>query len=160
MLLAIRYVHNQYTVFSKVQFITLVRLNVIHTAIDRFVNYIFCASAVLLLLCGDVQSDPGPNDDTFVDFTVCHANIRSLSPDKLRCIKSSLADSFDIIALSETFLSTKDSDRDLGIPGFHPIFRRDRTTGPGGGVALYASRCLVVNRRRDLEVPELELMWI
>ena len=138
---------------------TLIRLYILQKQIETTFEYLFCFCGMLLLLCGDVHPNPGPHDG-FVDFTICHANIRSLSPDKLRCIKTSLADSFDIIALSETFLSSTKPDRDLEIPGFHPILRRDRPTGIGGGVALYASRSLVVKRRHDLENTDLELMWI
>ena len=119
----------------------------------------FSVSVSFFYLCGDVHPNPGP-DDGFVDFSICHANIRSLSSDKLRCIKTSLANSFDILALSETFLPNTQPDSDMKIPGFHQIMRRDRTTGVGGGVALYVSRSLVVKHRVDLENADLELMWV
>ena len=112
-----------------------------------------------MLISGDVHPNPGPNK-SYADFTICHANIRSLSEDKLRRIKTSLANEFDIIALSETFLSSTTPDSKLELPGFNSIIRRDRTTGAGGGVAFYASRCLVTKRREDIENQHVELLWV
>ena len=129
----------------------------------RFIENCFDGFAflhfILLVLSGDVHPNPGPTE-SFGDLNLCHANIRSLSQDKLLCIKTSLAPTFDLIALSETFLAPHKDSLDYNIPGFHPIMRRDRTTGYGGGVALYASRVLVVKRRVDLESPDFEIMWV
>ena len=85
----------------------------------------------LHLLCsGDIETNPGP---TYLK--ICHINIRSLSPVKLIAIRQEIADKYDIITLSETFLR-QETSHNLEIPGFHPIFRRDRGTH-GGGVACY-----------------------
>ena len=49
-------------------------------------------STILLLLSGDVHPNPGPNPNSTnarSDLAMCHLNIRSLSQDKLRCIKTS-----------------------------------------------------------------------
>ena len=117
-------------------------------------------TSLLLLLCGDVHPNPGPHQNIYNDFSLCHLNIRSLSQDKLRCIKTSLAPSYDIIAVTETFLSANHRDDDYTLPGFHSILRLDRVGGIGGGVAVFVSRALRVERRTDLEIPGIELMWV
>ena len=78
--------------------------------------------------------NPGPSTSTKLkQLSVCHLNIRGLSDAKLRDIKTCLCDTYDIITLSETFLSTNRSDS-LSLPGYHPILRRDRETFGGGHV--------------------------
>ena len=64
-------------------------------------------------------------------------------------IRQDIADKFNI-TLSETFLNHETS-HNLEIPGFHPIFRRDRGSF-GGGVACYVGSNLVTKRRGDLRV--------
>ena len=93
------------------------------------------------------------------DTAVCHINVRSLSSEKLRCLRADIAPHHDIITLSETFLSPGNLDMDLTLPGFHTIMRKDRKTGPGGGVGLFVSQQLLTSRRYDLEEDDLELLW-
>ena len=50
-------------------------------------------------------------------------------------IRQDIADKFNIIMLSKTFLN-RESSHNLEIPGFHPIFRRDRGSF-GGRVPCY-----------------------
>ena len=104
----------------------------------------YCAlivTTMLLLLSGDIHTNPGPNE--YTDLALTHVNIRSLSDHKLRDIRTSLASDFDVIAVSETFLNSSKSSEDLQIPGFYPILRRDRAGAVGGGVALcVTSPCL------------------
>ena len=80
-----------------------------------------------------------------------------MSPVKLIAIRQEIADN-DIITLSETFLR-QETSHNLEIPGFHPIFRRDRGTH-GGGVACYVSSNLVVTKRGDLESAGIECLWL
>ena len=75
-----------------------------HNFLDNVTDELAILHFVLILLSGDVHPHAGPTDQ-FGDLNICHANIRSLTNDKLMCIKSSLAQSFDLITLSETFLS-------------------------------------------------------
>ncbi len=107
----------------------------------------------MLLLSGDIELNPGPN---FLN--ICHINIRSLSPTKLLAIRQEISDHYNIISLSETFL-TSESSQNLSIPGFLPIFRLDRVTH-GGGVACYISNNLVVKRRDDLEILCIEFLCL
>ena len=83
---------------------------------------------ILIMRSGDIEENPGPNF-----LRICHTNIRSLSAVKLLAIKHEIVGKFDIISLSETFLSME-SSTNLEIPGFHPLFRRDRGS-IGEGVA-------------------------
>ena len=92
------------------------------------------------------------------DTTLCHINVRSLSCEKLRSIRADIAPHHDIITLSETFLSPGNHDMDLTLPGFHTIMRKDRQTGPGGGVGLFVSQQLLTSRLYDLEGNDLELL--
>ena len=73
-------------------------------------------------------------------------------------LRQEIADNFNIITLSETFLNNETS-HNLEIAGFHPIVRRDRATF-GGGVACYISNNLVPKRRVDLESAAMECLWI
>ena len=80
--------------------------------------------------------------------------MRILSTVKVDARKHQLASTFDIITLSETFLS-QDSTMDLPIDGFYPMLWNDRETH-GEGVAAYISNNLIYNRHTQLEMPNLE----
>ena len=91
---------------------------------------------LLLLQAGDIELNPGPiAHSSLKNLRICHVNIRGLNDTKLRALKTSLCNDYDIITISETFLS-ENSNVDLSISGFHGILRRDRSTF-GGGVAIY-----------------------
>ena len=115
--------------------------------------YLYNCNQFLILCSGDVELNPGP-----VNLKICHINIRSLSPVKLMAIRQDIADKFNIITLSETFLN-RESSHNLEILGFHPIFRRDRGSF-GGGVACYVGSNLVAKRRGDLESTDMECLWL
>ena len=110
---------------------------------------------LLHIQCGDIELNPGPEPRN--QLSICHLNIRSLSVHKLDAIKHQLSKQFDVITLSETFLSDK-SIHNLHLDGFQPIIRKDRDTN-GGGVAIYVSEHLVVKRIENLEVPNVECLW-
>jgi len=90
--------------------------------------------------------------------TVCHVNIRGLNDHKLSAIKANLLDQYDIITLSETFLSNN-SCIDLSIPGFHDIIRKDRASF-GGGVAVYVKNNLSYTRAIEYECYGIECIWL
>ena len=105
------------------------------------------------LLAGDIEINPGPNL-----ISICHLNIRSLSSSKLLALKHQLQNIYDIITLSETFLTSK-SSHDLNLDGYHALIRKDRNKA-GGGVAAYISSNLAYKRRNDLELPDSECLWL
>ena len=117
---------------------------------------IICLMLLLLLVCGDVELNLGPAK--LKSLSICHVNIRGLSENKILAIKNTLSDKFDIITLSETFLSAN-SSTDLHIPGFHAILRRDRPSF-GGGIAVYIRDNIIYKRCYDKDSLDVENMWI
>ena len=124
------------------------------------------------IICSGIHPNPGPaNTKDHRDISICHVNIRSLkhidefgTRDKLMHIKCELAHKFKIITLSETWLSGSDSSEDYKLPGFQEPFRRDRDPVVGavgyGGVLAWISDKIACKRRRDLELPDIEAMWL
>ena len=58
----------------------------------------------LILLCGDVHTNPGPESPEtrkHKQFSLCHVNIRSLNL-RLASVETKLAPLYDVITLSET----------------------------------------------------------
>ena len=73
---------------------------------------------MLIVMCGDVQPNPGPTSN-YADISVSHSNIRSLKgKNKMTSIQAELVSKFDIITLSETWLTEQDSSDDFLIPGY------------------------------------------
>jgi len=99
----------------------------------------------------------------------CHANVRGVlaggSDGLLRIEMLSnlcLTDyNLDVLALSETHLSSDIDDRVVKISGFE-IFRNDRKVNgrQGGGVMLYVRRELNPIRITNLEKPEVESLYV
>ena len=115
----------------------------------------------LILLCMDVELNPGPQ--LWADVSLCHANIRSIrnNAEKLEHISCDLAQHYDIITLSETWLNSQCTDVALSLPGYQLPFRRDRDDDSGyGGVLAWVSDHVAAKRRHDLELPGLEALWL
>jgi len=81
----------------------------------------------IILNSGDIHPNPGPNFmQDYNNISICHSNIRSLKQNcdstgtrfKLDHVKCQLAGNFDIITLSETWLTGSDSSDDYIIPGY------------------------------------------
>ena len=119
---------------------------------------------LLLLVCGDVESNPGPPDTKLKCISAFHCNINSLfaynNDHKLGELET-LAESTksDVIALTETWLDSTISDQMISIGGFLPPIRKDRNRH-GGGVLIYCADHLPVIPRPDLSQPEQESVWI
>ena len=124
---------------------------------------------MLLLLCGDIESQPGPNNLTREEFQqrflsskgmkIVHQNIRGILSnfDMLEEFLTS-HNSIDIMALSETHLE----DTNVGsckINGYKFLYK-NRTNGKGGGVAYYIKENITFERRLDLENSHTESIWI
>lgn len=123
-------------------------------------TYVMFILYLIILLCGDIEINPGPRS---FNLTIGHINARSLNmEDKFDEISSIVLDrKFDIFAVSETWLGTSILSETLDIPGFGPMFRLDRQDGRrGGGVAPYISSTIAARRRSDLEIKDLELLWV
>ena len=114
---------------------------------------ILLLTTILLLLSGDVEVNPGPTASLW------HCNIRGLNFETHAALLSDVAHNFDILALIETFSNTN-CCFDLNLNRYLPIFRKDRTLRPGGGVALYVRDSLFAVRRSEFEILELEALWV
>ena len=68
--------------------------------------------ATFLLLCGDVELNPGPNKKckSCLNFSICHWNLNSLTGhnfEKVNLLEAfNTVNKFDIICLSESFLDS------------------------------------------------------
>ena len=106
-----------------------------------------CMIMPVLMISGDVQSNPGPDSDciqTAADFNarsglgIIHLNVRSLLP-KIDFVRVwAQTTNADIIVISESWLNKSINDNDISINGYN-ISRADRIKR-GGGIIVY-SKC-------------------
>ena len=136
----------------------------------------YCYSLLLLiqilLLCSGVHPNPGPvGQNEYCDLSLCHANVRSLKVrnkdgllEKFEYIKCNLSQKYDIITVSETWLSETFSSDNILLGGYQEPFRLDRhdlgTAAGYGGVLAWVSSSIACKRRQDFEIPLLEAMWL
>ena len=112
----------------------------------------------LLLLAGDIESNPGEIFQNFrkrgMHFT--HMNINSILPkiDELRLIASETK--CVVISLSETKLDETIQDEEINIEGYN-LIRKDRCRN-GGGVACYIRNDIHFNIREEL-IDEMESIF-
>ena len=125
-----------------------------------------------LLCCGDIHPNPGPlystssSSNTSISsvslppydnhLALCHLNIQSILP-KIDILQYEMQ-VFDVYVFKETWLNTGIHDND-NVVNFKDPFRCDRNVR-SGGVAIYVKDTLNVTRRRDLELKDLECVWI
>ena len=128
--------------------------------LSRLVQY--CSLASLLLLSGDICSNPGWTYPVLNSpgLKVAHLNIRSLSK-HLDEFKILMVDNpFDVMCLSETWLNSTWSDTELHIDGYN-IIRRDRDDSQRrGGTAKYYSTKFTARQRPDLFIQDIETVWL
>ena len=112
----------------------------------------------LLILAGDVHSNPGPTLNGKLKFG--HWNLNSIlarNKSKITLIEALQAtENFDLLGISESFLNDKTVKNDLDIHGFYknPI-RADcpqANNHPQGGVCLYYRENLPLKHRKDLQL--------
>ena len=122
----------------------------------------------LIVLSNNVELNPGPNaavdtslssnissDKLLSGLSIMHINIpQSLRP-KLDILEIE-AQSYDILVISETWLSPSTDNNAILIPNFNPPFRCDRIGKIGGGVAIYIRETLAGSIRPDLSIRDLE----
>ena len=122
---------------------------------------------LLILLCGDIESCPGPQTDEVRDvprrntllnqsgMNIFHQNVRGLFSNRVYI--SELFENFkgiDVLALSETHITSF-----FKIPSY-TFVSNYRKKGKGGGVAAYISSNIASERRHDLENEVTESIWI
>ena len=104
---------------------------------------------ILLLLHGDVETNPGPNKK-YKPFTCCHWNVNSLTAHNMVKLSSIAAyntiHKYDFICISETYLdsSVPTDDRDTLINGYNLIRADHPSNTKRGGVCIYYRESLAV----------------
>lgn len=122
--------------------------------------FITIVSKILLLLSGNVETNPGPNvSQNDNDFKIIHINCQSLSEEKKPMLEA-ISNQFDIITCSETWFRNDFSDTRVHLSGFHKPVMRNRVSGLGGGVAIFVRSDLHFKTRFDIGVENLESVWI
>ena len=111
--------------------------------------------------------------DEINHLSFCHVNVQSLLAGVNTALHIPSQDSkldeiytrlilehkFQVIALTETWLNSNHSDDQIFLDDYN-IFRRDRTTGRGGGVLTYIHHDIPCVRRADLEPAQTEMLCI
>lgn len=80
--------------------------------------------SLVLILSGDIETNPGPTNESVVD--IIHLNVRSIR-NKIDSLNAIVSD-FDIACFTETHLDHKISNNDILLDGFDIIFRKDRNS--------------------------------
>ena len=95
------------------------------------------------LLCGHVEPNPRPKQNTAKKFTICLWNLNSIAAHnfaKLVLLKAyNSVHKFDIICLSETYLDSNIllDDSNLKIPGYNLVRSDHPSNKKRGGVCIY-----------------------
>ena len=111
---------------------------------------------ILLLLGGDIETNPGPQTEKSLKFF--HWNLNSICARgavKIPLIEAyDSVHKFDLIAISETMLNSTIGNDVISIDGFsREIYRADHPSDNKiGGVCLYFREGLPIKRRKDLEL--------
>ena len=120
-------------------------------------------SSISLEKCNDIS----PHFDLGLDdkgLRIGHWNVNRLSSEKFDQIKFSLigksgSAQVDILFLTETFLKPDIPDVLYADPGFS-IYRHNRVSRCGGGDLVFVKDQLKLKRRDDLEILDLEVIWL
>ena len=111
--------------------------------------------SLLLLVCGDIESNPGPSEHCL---SIIHSNIRSIR-NKLEFIKNSLLD-FDVLCSTESHLDANINTNSLLLSDVYDSpYRKDRTNH-GGGILIYLNKNIISQWMPDLEIYWNESIWI
>ena len=100
-----------------------------------------------ILLCGNVEWNPGPRLNSSKCFSICHWNLNSITSHSFIKVSFLLAYNaiynFDIICLSESYLNSQifSNNDKLGIPGY--MLRADHPSeNRSGEVCIYYKESL------------------
>jgi len=124
-----------------------------------------CLFLLFLLVCGDIETQPGPYRsipelETLCsrrELKICHINIRGLQG-KFDEISNLLTHyKIDILTLNELFINNTKSKFD--IPRF-TFLRKDRHAGTGGGVGMFIRNELDFQRKQTFENKEIESIFV
>ena len=127
--------------------------------------------SLLLLTSGDVHPNPGPHDSSSASLSfseselsraaammdhlsIVHLNIQSLYP-KLDILETEMQ-YYDIVVLTETWLTPNRKNDEIMIPNFDIPYRKDRNDRVGGGVAIYIKSGISFHKSCNLIDNEVE----
>ena len=90
---------------------------------------------LILLLCGDILSDPGPHQKSLSCFMQNDRSLKAFQVAEGSAFESKLGalQDIDVICLTETWLHESIMDHEI-LPTAYNIFRCDRVCRVGGGV--------------------------
>jgi len=142
---------------------------------NSFNNIAFwCFVLCLLLIISGIETNPGPStNDSFSStnssygdneffkqsISFVHLNVQSIVP-KLDLVLTEFS-CHDILSFSESWLSPHVGDGSVRLPEYKfPPFRRDRPDRQGGGVIVYMKDNINCKLRADLQVGDIECIWI
>ena len=95
----------------------------------------------LILLCGDIEENPGPKTKPDGNLSVYQWNVNSIPShnfQKIAVLESFVAmHQFDIICISETFLNNTYEDNDLNLNGYSLLRADHSSIAKRGGVCIY-----------------------
>ena len=130
----------------------------------RLVNITMTAS-LLVLLAGDVSSNPGPTHTNAGKllgkrgFRFAHLNAHSIV-NKMDEIRLLLRDNpFEVFAVSEARLNSSILDSEVSVPGY-TLVRNDRNVKRGGGTVIYVKDGVSFKQRIYLSSETFETLWI
>ena len=128
---------------------------------------------ILLMRCSDIHPLPGslssPTSSSISSTSsiplppydnhlgICHLNVQSIVP-KLDILQYEMQ-MFDIFFFTETWINSTIKSSDLKIVNFKEPFRGD-SESRSGGVAIYVKDSIECARRCNLEVQNLESVWV
>ena len=142
---------------------------VYRTALTRLLNYCLLRYIFLFQICifvpyirlgliisGDIETNPGPNNLDDQNLTICHWNLNGLAANNY--VKISLLEAyntvhnFDIICITETFLDSDNSsdDQRLSLEGYIMIRSDHPSNTKRGGVCIFYKENLPFVRRIDI----------
>ena len=113
-----------------------------HTSLYFQVVY-FWYTGSILLLSGDIETNPGPFSSNLESLNICHWNLNSIATEnfiKIPLLEAYITvNKFDIICLSETFLDSSflDDDPRLNLNGYSLIRADHPSDTKKGGVCIY-----------------------
>ena len=114
---------------------------------------------LLLILCGDIELNPGPNIVMNENLSIYHINVRSLR-NKVDIV-STHAGNYDIVAITEAKLDRTIPTKLITLSGFSEdsVYRRDNTIN-SGGICVQLSHKVHGARLLNFEEEELEILWL
>ena len=124
------------------------------------------AAIGLIMLAGDISSNPGPFDLKIRNggkgLSIGHWNIQQLTYPKFEQLSASLnttdiTNKVDIFILTETFCNDKRPDSFYQIQEYD-LFRKDRVRKKGGGILVYVNYSLCAKLRSDLMETNIEIL--